>query len=107
MSDRTISTFSIRAAQLAAQLAREPGGHTFTALEIARHATEIVDTSERARQAVEEGKSAERHYRAAAKLLLPYGAQVVENGDPLGVVLGVRFASNSFRAGFNDVLHVS
>jgi hypothetical protein len=94
-------------ARLAVQLAREDAGLYMTPKEIAGAAAQIVSAACDARAALTRRKSARSHYDAARKLLVPFGAELVDHGDVNGMVVGLRFHSGRFTSGAGNVFYVA
>lgn len=88
------------ACRLAAQFAREREHETVDA--ITRHALEAARIAARVKA---EGPSA-RRLRRLEEVVAPYGARVVDNRDPEGMTLGLRFQGGKYSSGIRDIMYL-
>ena len=95
------------AAALSAQLGREAKGLVHLPERIARDALTVVVAGIKARRAIVAKRDPAPHYATARKTLSAYDARAIERGDTGSMVLGVRFASNSYRTTHCDVMFVA
>lgn len=94
-------------ARVAVQLAREDAGQYMTVHEISALAAELVWAAYRARDALARGLSPRAHYRDARRVVERFGAQLVERGDSVGMVVGVVFQSGRFTSGASNIFYVA
>lgn len=95
------------AVRLAAQLAREPSALGFTVHELAADAMALVTHAQAARRALELGRDIAPHVASFTAVAVRYDAQVVDNRDADGMVLGLRFRSGTFTSGFRNTFFVA
>lgn len=86
------------ACRLAAQFAREREHETIDA--VAGHALEAARIATEVRT---RGPTAAK-LRKLEAVVAPYGASVVDNRDPDGMMLGLRFRGGRFSSGIRDIL---
>ena len=95
---RPLGDLTHLACRLAAQFAREREHETVDA--IASHAFEAarIATEVRAR-----GPTAAKLKKLGA-VVAPYGASIVDNRDPEGMMLGLRFRGGRYSSGIRDIM---
>jgi hypothetical protein len=100
----TDATLLERAGRIGAQLARLPRGQDFTPDKVGKDAAALLCHAIHARDAIEGQDRA--GYRRSADAIKPvaatYGATVIRNSDPAGMVIGLQLPEGHFTSGHKN-----
>lgn len=88
------------AARIAAQFAREREHEVIET--IAREAHEAATLA----LAIKAKGPAPRRLNRLEEIVTPYGARVVDNRDPEGMTLGLRFLGGRYSSGIRDIMYL-
>lgn len=94
-------------ARVAAQLAREHKGVTRTIPELADDAVTLVRAAMDARLALERQRQPRRAYARARAVADTYEAELIEQGEVDGMVVGLRLRSGAYSCGANNTFYVA
>jgi hypothetical protein len=93
------------AARLAARFARSSPSATID--DVARDAVTFARAATAARRELERQKCALEHVSKLRPIAERYGAEVIENGDCDGMVIGLKFRAPDHASGFRNIFFVA